>query len=202
MNKKSAELILASQSVYRVDLLSNAGLAFTKQAANIDERSVEEPLLAAGMDAGDVAEILARAKAVEVSKNNPAAYVIGCDQTLSLEGQLLHKPDNMEEARHRLLQMSGKVHELNSSVVLAHEGEVLWSHVEIAKLKMRKLDPGFIGRYLARIGDTAFTCAGAYQIEGEGLQLFEEVKGDFFAIMGLPLLPLLSELRQRNLMDG
>lgn len=197
-----SNLILASKSPYRAQLLKNVGLTIASQAPDIDERAVETPLLKAGLDAGDVAEILAQSKATNISQKNPDAYVIGCDQTLSLEGELLHKPANMEEARDRLLKMSGKTHQLNSAIVLVRNEEVLWSHVEVAKLKMRDLDPGFIGRHLASVGEIALTSVGAYQIEGEGLQLFEQITGDFFTIMGLPLLPLLSEFRHRKLIDG
>lgn len=202
MMKAEIKLVLASKSPYRAQLLKNVGLDVESFPSDVDERTVEAPLLAADLEPGDVAEILAQAKATNISEKHPDAYVIGCDQTLSLEGELLHKPADMEEARHRLLQMSGKTHQLNSAIVLIRNGEVLWSHVEIAKMKMRKLDPGFIGRHLAEVGEIALTSVGAYQIEAEGLQLFEEISGDYFTIMGLPLLPLLSELRERNLMDA
>ncbi|PCI03157.1 MAG: Maf-like protein [Hyphomicrobiales bacterium] len=202
MNETNIQLILASKSPYRAQLLKNVGLTIESRPSNVDERAVEAPLLKADLEAGDIAEILAQAKATNVSEKFPDAYVIGCDQTLSLNEELLHKPIDMEEARHRLLQMSGKTHLLNSAVVLVRNGQILWSHVEIARMKMRDLDPGFIGRHLAKVGDIALTSVGAYQIEAEGLQLFEEIAGDYFTIMGLPLLPLLSELRKRKLMDA
>lgn len=202
MSQQQAKLVLASKSPYRAQLLKNVGLDVESQPADIDERAVETPLLKAGLNAADIADILAQTKATDVSKKNPDAYVIGCDQTLSLDDELLHKPANMEEARSRLLKMSGKTHQLNSAIVLVRNEEVLWSHVEIARLKMRDLDPGFIGRHLAKVGDSVLSSVGAYQIEGEGLQLFEKITGDYFTIMGLPLLPLLSELRQRKLIDG
>ena len=202
MNKANIQLILASKSPYRAQLLKNVGLTVESHPSNVDERAVEAPLLEADLEAADVAEILAQTKATNVSERFPDAYVIGCDQTLSLEGELLHKPADMEEARRRLLQMSGKTHKLNSAVVLVRNGEVLWSHVEIARMKMRELDPGFIGRHLAKVGEIALTSVGAYQIEAEGLQLFEDINGDYFTIMGLPLLPLLSELRKRSLIDA
>ena len=202
MNKANIQLILASKSPYRAQLLKNVGLTVESHPPNVDERTVEAPLLKADLEAADVAEILAQTKATNVSERFPDAYVIGCDQTLSLEGEFLHKPADMEEARRRLLQMSGKTHKLNSAVVLVRNGEVLWSHVEIARMKMRDLDPGFIGRHLAKVGEIALTSVGAYQIEAEGLQLFEDINGDYFTIMGLPLLPLLSELRKRSLIDA
>jgi len=108
----------------------------------------------------------------------------------------------MEEARRRLLALSGKTHQLNSAIVLVRDGEVLWRHVGIARLTMRQLDPGFIGRHLSRVGDKALSSVGAYQIEGEGIQLFESIKGDHFTIVGLPLLPLLDQLRHLGAIDG
>jgi septum formation protein len=108
----------------------------------------------------------------------------------------------MEGARRHLLALSGKTHQLNSAAVLVRNGEVLWRHVGIANLTMRKLEPAFIGRHLARVGDKALSSVGAYQIEGEGIQLFEKVEGDYFTIVGLPLLPLLSELRRLGAIDG
>lgn len=202
MSTANIQLILASKSPYRAQLLKNVGLKIECQPSSVDERMVEAPLHEANLGPDDIAEILAQAKATSVSESFPDAYVIGCDQTLSLEGELLHKPADMEEARHRLLQMSGKTHLLNSAVVLVRNGEILWSHVEIARMKMRNLNPGFIGRHLAEVGEIALTSVGAYQIEAEGLQLFEEIVGDYFTIMGLPLLPLLSELRKQKLMDA
>lgn len=127
---------------------------------------------------------------------------IGCDQTLSLDGDLLHKPADMEEARRRLLALSGKTHRLDSAVVLARDGETVWRHVDAALLTMRRLDPGFVGRHLARVGERALESVGAYQIEGEGIQLFARIEGDHFVIVGLPLLPLLGKLRELGAIDG
>lgn len=196
-----AEIILASKSSHRQELLKNAGVKFTAMSADIDEREIETPLLKAGMGGDDVAEVLAIAKASEVSKGRTDAYVIGCDQTLSFEGALLHKVKNMEEAMQRLLALSGKKHQLNAAVSLVRNGEVLWSHVEIATINFRKLDPGFIGRHLSDAGETVLSSVGAYQIEGLGVQLFEKVEGDYFSIIGLPILPLLAELRKLGLVE-
>lgn len=195
-------IILASKSIYRAELLTNAGVAFTSQSASINERDVEAPLLAAGLGGADVADVLAIAKATYVSERNPSKYVIGSDQTLSLDGELLHKPEDMEAARRRLLALSGKKHHLNSAVALVKDGEVVWSHNELSVIHFRTLDPGFIGRHLSAVGEKALTSVGAYQIEGMGVQLFEKIEGDFFSIMGLPLLPLLAELRRLELVDG
>ncbi|NTS32712.1 Maf-like protein [Phyllobacterium sp. BT25] len=196
------DIILASKSPFRATLLKNAGISFTAQAANIDERAVEAPLYDTGATPEDVALVLAEAKALEVSERNPGALVIGSDQTLSLGDEVLHKPDDMDAARRQLLKLSGQTHHLNSAVVLARDGETLWRHVSVARMTVRDLDPGFIGRYLSRAGEIALQSVGAYQIEGEGVQLFEKIDGDYFTIVGLPLLPLLVELRREGAIDG
>ncbi len=196
------KLILASGSPFRKAMLVDAGLDVEAVPAKIDERAVEAPLQDSGVSPEDVAAILAEAKAVEVSERRPGALVLGCDQTLSLGDRLFHKPADMEGARRHLLALSGKTHQLNSAAVLVRDGAVLWRHVGIANLTMRQLDPAFIGRHLAKVGDTALSSVGAYQIEGAGIQLFEKVEGDHFTIVGLPLLPLLSELRRLGAIDG
>ncbi|SDP37187.1 septum formation protein [Phyllobacterium sp. YR620] len=196
------DIILASKSPFRATLLKNAGISFTAQAANIEERAVEAPLYDTGATPEDVALVLAEAKALDVSERNPGALVIGSDQTLSLGDEVLHKPADMEAARRQLLKLSGQTHHLNSAVVLARDGKTLWRHVSVARMTVRDLDPGFIGRYLSRAGEIALQSVGAYQIEGEGVQLFEKVDGDYFTIVGLPLLPLLVELRREGAIDG
>jgi len=196
------DIILASKSTYRQQLLTNAGVSFTAVTAEIDEREIETPLVKAGLGGADVAEVLAIAKAENISTGNPDAYVIGSDQTLSLDGELFHKPENMEAAQKRLLVLSGKTHALNSSIAIVRNGETLWTYVEVAHITFRNLDPGFIGRHTAQAGDKLLTSVGAYQIEGLGVQLFEKVEGDFFSIMGLPILPLLKKLRELELVDG
>lgn len=196
------KLILASGSPFRKAMLVNAGIDVEAAPAEIDERAVEAPLQDSGVSPEDVAAILAEAKAMEVSERRPGALVLGCDQTLSLGDRLFHKPSDMEGARRHLLALSGMTHQLNSAAVLVRNGEVLWRHVGIANLTMRQLDPAFIGRHLARVGDKALSSVGAYQIEGEGIQLFEKVEGDHFTIVGLPLLPLLAELRRLGAIDG
>jgi nucleoside triphosphate pyrophosphatase len=163
---------------------------------------MEATLEGSGASPEDVALVLAEAKALDVSAKNPDAIVIGTDQTLSLDDTIFHKPADMEGARRHLLKLSGKTHHLNSAVVLARNGETLWRHVAVARLTMRKLEPDFIGRYLSRVGDKALSSVGAYQVEGEGIQLFEEIEGDYFTIVGLPLLPLLVALREQGAIDG
>lgn len=198
----SDAIVLASGSPFRKKMLADAGLDFIQDRPQIDERAVEKAVEGAGLTPEDLASILAEAKALDVSQRHPGKIVIGTDQTLSLGDEVLHKPKDMEEARRRLLALSGKTHQLNSAIVLVRDGEVLWRHVGIARLTMRQLDPGFIGRHLSRIGDKALSSVGAYQIEGEGIQLFESIEGDHFTIVGLPLLPLLDQLRHLGAIDG
>lgn len=195
-------IVLGSGSPFRRKLLEDAGVAFEVLKPDIDERAVEQAVAGSGITPEDLAAILAEAKAVDVSLRKPGALVIGSDQTLSLDDEVLHKPADMEEARRRLLLLSGKTHQLNSAIVLVRDGEVLWRHVGIARLTMRVLAPGFIGRHLSRVGDIALSSVGAYQIEGEGIQLFEKIDGDHFTIVGLPMLPLLDKLRDLGAIDG
>jgi len=202
MPTENPTIILASTSPFRRRLLENAGLTIKPEAPNVDERALEAPLEGTGVTPDEVALILAEAKAAEVSTRYPDSWVIGGDQTLSLEDRIFHKPKDMEDARRHLLALSGKTHLLNSAVVLARGGEAVWTHVSIASMTMRPLDPAFIGRHLARVGDKALASVGAYQIEGEGIQLFEKIEGDYFTIVGVPLLPLLAKLRELKVTDG
>ncbi len=188
-------LVLASASAIRAQLLSNAGLRFEVIPSEVDERAAEEPLIEAGMSSEDIALVLAEAKAVNVSEEQPGALVIGADQTLDFEGKRLTKPGSMDQARRQLLAMSGMSHALFAAIVVARDGEAIWRHVEIARMYMRDLQPAEIGRYLGRVGTSALKSVGGYQIEGVGIQLFDRIEGDYFAVLGLPLLPLLKFLR-------
>jgi septum formation protein len=196
-------LILASASTTRQAILKNAGLAFTSLPADIDERAAEQPLLQsdAGQSpeiVGDLAQALAMIKAQRISEQRPADLVIGADQTLELEGERLTKPADMAAARRQLLKLAGKPHRLHSALACCRGGAVIWQHMETVTLTMWPLTPQEIGRYLAKVGETALTSVGAYQIEGPGIQLFERIDGDYFAILGLPLLPLLAFLRAQG----
>ena len=195
-------LILASQSPFRRMLMENAGLAFSAEAAAIDERAVEAALSERNPTPPEVAAALAVEKAQDVAGRNPGALVIGSDQTLSLEGRVFHKPADMAEAKSHLLSMSGRTHELNCGVALVRDGETLWNHVSIARLTMRPLSEDFVDRHLARVGTRVLASVGAYQLEGEGVQLFERIDGDYFTILGLPLLPLLAKLRNLGAIDA
>jgi septum formation protein len=196
-------LILASSSKSRARMLEAAGLSFIVEPPGLDEAVMLQAV--SGEDAlgpHDVAEVLARAKAEAVSDLARKAYVIGCDQVLALGDAIFTKPDNMEAARRQLLDLSGKTHTLHTSVAVATNGEAIWAETTIATLTMRKLSPEFIGRYLAAAGEEVLSSVGAYQLESLGVQLFEKIDGDYFSILGLPLLPLLDTLRREGVIEG
>jgi septum formation protein len=194
-------LVLASASPIRQALMRNAGLAFEVVPSTIDEREAERPLVAAAAPPSDIAALLAVVKAVAVSEARPDALVIGADQVLEIDGERLTKPADMEAARRQLLSLSGRTHQLHASLAAAREGNVIWEASETVSLHMRELSPQFVGRYLARAGEAALGSVGAYQIEGLGIQLFERIDGDYFAILGLPLLPLLAFLRSEGVIE-
>ena len=191
-------IILASASPARQAILENAGLVIEVLPAGIDERAAEQPLLQSGAGADDLAQALAMIKAQHVSEQHPADLVIGADQILEIAGERLSKPADMAAARRQLLRLAGKAHRLHSAVACCRGGAVIWQHMETVTLTMRPLTPEEIGRYLAKVGAPALTSVGAYQIEGPGIQLFERIDGDYFAILGLPLLPLLACLRSQG----
>ncbi len=188
--------ILASASPARRMLLANAGLDFETDPADIDERAAEQPLLASGAPPDDLALALAMIKAAHVCKRHPGRFVVGADQTLDLDGERLNKPPDMDAARRQLLAMRGRSHRLHSAVAVARDEENIWSHVETVVLTMRDLTPEEIGRYLAAVGESALSSVGGYQLEGRGVQLFERIDGDYFSVLGFPLLPFLAWLRQ------
>jgi len=196
------ELILASSSASRQMLMRNAGLTFSAIPADIDERALDEQLERDGASPEEVALELARAKALAIGALYPEALVLGCDQTMALGARVYHKPKTMAEAEAHLLSLSGKVHRLNSAAVLVRHGEVVWQIVSSAELTVRTLSTEFVSRHLQRVGEKALSSVGAYQLEGEGIQLFTSIEGDYFTILGLPLLPLLSKLRDMDVIDG
>jgi septum formation protein len=196
------ELILASSSASRQMLMRNAGLTFSAIPADINERALDEELEKNGAGPEEVALELARAKALAVSALHPEALVLGCDQTKALGTRVYHKPKTMAEAEAHLLSLSGRVHRLNSAAVLVRGEEIIWQTVSSADLSVRKLSVEFISRHLQRVGEKALSSVGAYQLEGEGIQLFTSIEGDYFTILGLPLLPLLSKLRDMDVIDG
>lgn len=196
----TTRIVLASGSAARQSLLANAGVAFDVVPSQIDEEVVRDALYSGGdtPDPSDVAEVLSRAKATDVSARESGALVIGGDQVLSLDGQVYQKPADMDEARGQLLELRGKTHALYTAVVIAQDGEVTWAHVDVANITMRSFSAAFVGQYLAKAGPDILQSVGCYHLEGLGVQLMEEVAGDFFTVLGLPMLPLLAELRARG----
>ncbi|WP_026615289.1 Maf-like protein [Ensifer aridi] len=198
----TSSLVLASASPFRRALLTNAGLVFEARAARVDERALERPLEQSGASPVDVALALAEAKGKDVARHFESALVIGSDQTMSLGARVYHKPRDMAEAAEHLLSLSGKTHSLNSAVVLVRDDEIVWRHVSTAHMTVRPLNRAFIERHLQKVGEKALASVGAYQLEGEGIQLFERIEGDYFTILGLPMLPLLSKLRELGAIDA
>ncbi len=198
----TSELILASSSASRQMLMRNAGLTFSSIPAQIDERAIDTKLEQDGAAPEVIALELAKAKAIAVSLLHPEAFVIGSDQTMSLGDRIYHKAKDMAQAHANVLSLSGKTHRLNCGVALAKNGAVIWDTVSIAKMTVRELSVDYVSRYLERSGSQVLSSVGAYQLEGEGIQLFSSIEGDYFTILGLPLLPLLAQLRELRVIDG
>ncbi|MGV8937635.1 MAG: Maf-like protein [Allorhizobium sp.] len=197
-----SQLVLASTSPFRRMLMENAGLEFASDRPLVDERQIEIDIAGRSLDPAALALELAKCKALDVSGRRPGPLVLGCDQTMALGSRLFHKPADLQAARGQLLALSGKRHRLNSAMVLARDGEVVWEFVGYADLTMRELTADFVDRYLANVGQKALTSVGGYQLEGEGIQLFSAVEGDYFTILGLPLISLLEQLRVMGEIDG
>lgn len=193
-------LLLASGSQVRANLLRGAGVTFKIQNSRVDEDAIKERFANSDIDA--LAILLAEAKAIAVSKDNPSTFVIGADQILSCHGERFDKPRDMTEARMNLQKFRGTVHRLHSGIVIAENGRIIWRHSDHADLTMRPFSDAFLEEYLTTVGDKVLTSVGCYQLEGAGIQLFEKITGDYFTILGLPLLPLLAELRTRGVVSA
>ena len=192
------EIILASASQSRAALLAGAGIDVLIEPADIDELSVKDDGLRTQASVDTVAALLARQKAHKISAARPNALVIGADQMLDCGGKWLDKPNSLTAAGDTLRLLRGKSHELVTSVSVVHEGTEIWALTDRAKLLMRDFSDDFLDTYLSCVGDDVMLSVGAYQLEGLGVQLFERIDGDYFTILGLPLLPLLGFLRERN----
>jgi septum formation protein len=191
-------LVLASQSRARQMLLANAGVHFEAVPADIDERAVQQ---SSGLLApGEIAALLAREKALDVSMGRPGKYVVGADQTLALENRLFSKPAGRAQAGDQLRDLAGRSHELHSAVAVALDGKILFENADIARMTMRQFSDAEIQTYLDEAGEAVTSSVGAYQLEGLGVHLFERIDGDHFTILGLPLLPLLAFLRSERLL--
>lgn len=190
------KLILASGSPFRKQLMEAAGLTFAAEPARIDEREIEAPLVLAGATPEAVATALAKAKAEDVADRHVDAFVIGSDQVMSMDGRLFHKCTSVEIAREQLRSMRGRTHRLSSAISIVRNDEEVWKHVSVADLTFRDFTDAFLDSYIANAGSKVLLTVGAYSYEGLGQQLFEKVEGDFFTIIGLPMLPLLAALRE------
>jgi septum formation protein len=195
---RAEPLVLASKSSVRRALLEAAGILVEIEPARIDERAVESSK-AAIASAQNVALLLAREKALEVADRKSKSIVLGADQTLALGERRFSKPTNALAAREQLKALAGKTHELHAAVVLVQGGDVVFETVATARLTMRPLSESFLDAYLATAGDRVSSSVGAYQLEGLGVHLFERIEGDYFTILGLPLLPLLAYFRSAGL---
>ncbi len=201
LQNSKINIILASNSSGRAALLQGAGISFSKKAADLDERAIEQTLTIDGVcaDPVDVAQVLARAKAEYISQGEGDAYVIGADQVLALDGKIFEKPATMDIARHNLLKFRGRTHYLHAAVCVAKNGEMIWQHGETASMTMRDFSTDFLADYLVEAGESVKTSVGAYRLEETGIHLFEKIEGSYFTILGLPLIPLLGFFREQGI---
>lgn len=193
--------ILASKSKARAAVLGGAGLSFEQVGSGVDEDALKEALRAEGASVAKQADLLAETKALKVSVSRPG-IVLGCDQMLDLDGEGVDKVATREEAAATLRRLRGKTHVLQGAIVACIEGAPVWRHLAQPKLRMRNFSDAFIDDYLDRIGDAAFESVGCYQLEGLGAQLFDRIDGDYFSILGMPLLPLMGWLRDRGVLTS
>jgi septum formation protein len=190
-------IVLASRSAARRAVLDGVGIAYEAITAGVDEDAVKAAMLAEGANAREIADALAELKAIKVSRSHPG-FVVGADQTLELEGELYDKAETVDEARARLHLLRGKPHKLHSAVVVAKDGAPIWREVVTATLTMRDFSDVFLDDYLAHEGEAALGSVGCYRLEGRGVQLFSRIDGDYFTILGLPLMGLLDLLRRHG----
>jgi len=196
----SSSLILASASETRQALLRQAGIAHEAIAARVDEDAVKQSLLAEGASPRDVADALAELKARKISDKHPGAMVIGCDQVLNFNGSILSKPTSKKDAIDQLTAMQGKSHELLSAVVICEGSRPVWREVAKVTLVMRPLSGDYIQAYVDRNWDSIQHSVGGYKLEEEGVRLFTHIKGDYFTVLGLPMLSLISYLNTRGIL--
>ncbi|MEH6833485.1 MULTISPECIES: Maf family protein [Falsihalocynthiibacter] len=191
-------LILASGSQIRAEMLTNACVEFTAQKPRVDEEAIKAALVAEKAAPRDIADALAEYKARKVSQKNPDALTLGCDQVLDFKGAIFNKPTTKDEAIAQLRAMSGQKHQLLSAAVIYLDGKPLWRHVGVVRLQMRTLSDTYIESYVERNWEEIRHCVGGYQLEKEGVRLFTRIEGDYFTVLGLPLLEVLSFLTLRG----
>jgi len=196
------EIILASGSEIRLTLLRNAGVEVVAIPARVDEDALRDAMLADVAPPRDIVDALAEMKAQKISAKHPQALVIGCDQVLSFDGDILSKPESPEDARAQLARMRGKRHDLLSAAVICENGRPIWRHVGVARMMMRQISDQYLDDYVARNWDSIRHSVGAYKLEEEGVRLFTQVQGDYFTVLGLPLLEVLSYLTLRGDLEG
>lgn len=196
------KLILASQSLSRRALLEGAGLDFETMPSAVDEAAIKESAQAEGLSPGDTATLLADAKAARIARRHPEATIIGADQILVCEGTWFDKPADLSAAREHLQRLRNKPHELVTAVVVWRNGQRAWHHVATPRLTMRDFSDAFLDAYLAREGAFVTQSVGAYRLEGLGVQLMRDIRGEHTAILGLPLLPFLGYLRDSGVIAG
>ena len=194
------EVVLASTSASRRALLQGAGVAFTAKSPGVDEAAAKAALQGEGLGPRDLADALAELKSVRLRAGE--ALVIGADQTLDFEGELIDKAESLEEARERLKRLRGKAHKLHSGVVVAKGGQPIWREVQTATLWMRPFSDEFLDDYLSREGEAVLSSVGCYRLEDIGVQLFSRIEGDYFTILGLPMLGLLDLLRRHGVLTS
>ena len=198
----SVPLILASGSDMRSQLMRNAGLAYRVIIPRIDEQNIKDALVAEGAHPRDIADALAEIKARKVSSNYNDAMTIGCDQILSIDGSILSKPASIDAARDQLRALRAKRHMLLSAAVVYHEGKPIWRHVGQVRLRMRNVSDAYIDDYVDRNWGDIKSAVGSYKVESEGVRLFDSIEGDYFHVLGMPLLELLAFLTLRGVIDG
>jgi septum formation protein len=194
-------IILASGSEIRAKMLRQAGLEFEIETPRVDEQMIKEALIADGAPPRDIADALAEAKARKVAQKRPDAFVIGCDQVLDFQGDLLSKPKTPQDAIEQITTMRGERHMLLSAAVIYHEGKPIWRHIGQVRLRMRSASDTFIKEYVERNWDSIQHSVGAYKLEEEGVRLFHSIEGDYFHVLGMPFLELLAFLTLRGVIE-
>ena len=199
MTQPGPKVVLASKSAIRGQLLTAAGVAFDTDSPGVDEDSVKAALLAEGVAPRDIADALAEAKAIKISRRRPG-LIIGADQTLECEGECLSKPMTSNGARQQVLRLSGRWHTLHSAASVVHNGDIVCRISNSARIKFRSLDETAVRNYINMAGPDIEQCVGAYQLEALGVHLFEAIDGDYWTILGLPMIQLCAALRSANLL--